>query len=299
MNIWMASTWIVWLIWWVSNLILKPKVIPNQRLYQMEVKKGRFDEKLYQRANRSKFNIKSNYGYDLSCELLEPSNCNIDGKRNLAVLCHGFTYSKYGSLIYAEIYLKLGFTVVIYDHRNHGNSGKALTSMGHYEKHDLKKVIDWCYEHFGEEICLMTHGESMGAATAIMHLAIDSRVKCVVADCGYSDLRMLLQHQMRRYYHFPRWMIPLESLLTYVRAGFWYREVSPIDIVRKTNVPIMFIHGKRDTFVPTYMAKLMYHVKANNKAIFLVAHAKHGESCLRRRDEYHRRVTDFVKRYMI
>jgi fermentation-respiration switch protein FrsA (DUF1100 family) len=230
---------------------------------------------------------------DNDMQVEKPDTC-----RKIVVLCHGFNSSKYASLIYAEMYFQMGFTVIMYDHRNHGLSGKSFTSMGYYERYDLKKVIDWCYNKFGDNIEIATHGESMGGATVLLHLEIDDRVKCVTADCAYSDLTLLLKHQLKTFYHFPLFLVPVESMITYLRTGFKYKQVSPIRVVGRTDTPILFIHGKRDNYVPTWMSRQMYDVKKDRKAIYLVAGARHAQSILVNRTGYRKVVEDFLTRYM-
>lgn len=304
----------VWLggsIWCLSNMILRPKKLSCDGIYRMEAKRGRFDEAAYKNTNKRKFMISSDYGYDLSCEILEPekpfyaknTSKNDAMKDNsyqapIAILCHGFSQGKYRSLMYAEIFLRLGFRVMIYDHRNHGLSGKAFTTMGFYEKYDLKRLVDWCCETYGSDCRIVTHGESMGAATALLHLGIDKRVLCTIADCSYSDLKELLSYQVRHYYHMPTILIPLESLVTYIRAGFWYGQVSPIGVISQVDTPILFIHGKRDRYVPTEMSMKMYKAKKNKKALYLVAKAAHAQSCIVNKKGYAEAVERFIRRHL-
>ncbi len=280
-------------LWWLTDLVLKPKHLSCDKIFRMEARLGRFNREAYERTDKQKFTVLSDFGYLLSCELLEPERAG----DKLAILCHGFSHSKYGSLIYAELFLRLGYRVVIYDHRNHGLSGKAYTSMGYFEKYDLKKIVDWCCNRFGPETKMITHGESMGGATVILHSEIDSRIRCVISDCAYSDLKELLKHQLKTYYHLPKLLIPLESLITYLRAGFWYRDVSPIKVVSRIDTPILFIHGKKDCFVPATMAKQMYDCKKDKKALYLVAGAAHAQSCLKNRAGYAKRVDEFLQKY--
>ncbi len=268
------------ILWCLSDLIVKPRKMSCDKIYTAEAARKSFDEKNYHQLEKKKFTLPSDYQYSLSCELLIPQGKkDEEGASAIAVLCHGLGYSRYGCLKYAQIYLKLGFHVVIYDHRNHGRSGKALTSMGYYERYDLKKVVDWCFRTYGKNSKVITHGESMGAATVLMHLEIDQRVSCAIADCAYSDLNELLKHQLKQYYHLPAFLIPVESLLTYLRAGFWYRDVSPVRSVSTSEIPVLFVHGKMDHFVPSIMSKKMYACKIRNKAIYLVAGARHAQSC--------------------
>jgi fermentation-respiration switch protein FrsA (DUF1100 family) len=286
-------------LWCLSNLIVKPRMLSYQKGMQREITCGKFNEHAYQNGIKKSFQIKSDFGYALSCELLIPKEDTVNTKENkVAVLCHGLGYAKYGSLKYAELFLKLGFQVLIYDQRNHGLSGKAHTSMGFYEKYDLKKIIDWCFEEFKEDCRIVTHGESMGAATVLLHLGIDDRVSCAIADCGYSDLKQLLRHQLKQYYHLPCFLIPIESCIAYLRAGFWFKAVSPIKIVKQTDTPILFVHGKRDNLVPAQMSKQMYASKKKNKAIYLVARAKHAESYCVNKEGYEKSVKAFLNAYL-
>jgi fermentation-respiration switch protein FrsA (DUF1100 family) len=302
----MFKIFLVWLggsIWCLSNMILHPKKLSCHKIYKIEAKRGSFDEGMYKRTRKKRFMLLSEYGYLISCELLEPeeasrSRYHIRQKTPIAILCHGFSQGKYRSLIYAEIFLKLGFKVLIYDHRNHGLSGRAHTSMGHYEKYDLKKLVDWCYDNYGPDCRVVTHGVSMGAATALLHLGIDKRVVCTIADCAYSDLKELLAHQIRSYYHMPTLLVPLESLITFLRAGFWYGQVSPISVVERVDTPILFIHGKRDRYVPTEMSRNMYKTKKNHKAIYLVAGATHAQSCVVNKKGYENIIKAFIDKYI-
>lgn len=302
--------WIVGGMWWLSNMVLRPKKLSCDKIYRIEAKTGKFNEIAYKNTKKRKFMITSDYGYNLSCELLQQPDGTPDGARYqhnwcqapnpdvIAIICHGFSQGKYKSLIYAEIFLKLGFDVLIYDQRNHGLSGRAYTSMGYYEKYDLKKIVDWCCNTYGNDCKIITHGESMGAATALLHLGIDKRVICTIADCAYSDLKELLKHQIKYFYHMPLLLVYLESIVTYLRAGFWYGQVSPIDVVSKVDTPILFIHGKKDDYVPTEMSKRMYNSKKRRKALYLVAGAAHARSCVVNRKEYEKRVSEFVKKYI-
>lgn len=294
----MTKLLVIWFfewLWCLSNLIMKPRMLTYDRGLKREIKLKHFDVQAYENSEKKNFTIKSDFDYMISCELMEAAN---KANKKIAILCHGFGRAKYDSIKYALLFQKLGFTVLMYDHRNHGQSGKAFTTMGHYEKYDLKKIVDWCIEQYGSECRIVTHGESMGAATVILHLGIDKRVKCAISDCGYSDLKLLLCHQMKEFYHLPKCFIPVESCMAYLRAGFRFKDVSPIKIVSQIDTPILFIHGKCDNLVPPSMSKQMYAAKKTNKAIYLVAKAKHAQSYWKNGEEYERRVEKFLNTYL-
>jgi predicted alpha/beta-fold hydrolase len=281
-------------------------MLPYGKGYQREINCNKIDSEEYYSWEKEIFTLKSDYGYRLSCELLDgrgqvarsgDNRINRNSPEKIAILCHGLGYAKYSGIKYAKMFFRLGYQVIIYDHRNHGYSGKAHTSMGFYEKYDLKTLVDWCYDRFGEKCIILTHGESMGAATVLMHLGIDRRVNYAIADCAYSDLTQLLCHQLKQYYHLPCFLIPIESFITYLRAGFWYNEVSPIRVVRHSLTPVLFIHGKIDNLVPADMTRQMYHNKKRLKAMYLVAGAKHAGSYCKNKEGYEKVVGLFLKRY--
>ena len=275
-------------------MLVKPKKLSYQKGFQREIACKRFDPKSYLNKVKIPFLIQSDYGYKLACEMVE---CPDRKENKIAILCHGYGYAKYTSIKYMDMFLRLGYSVLMYDHRSHGQSGKALISMGYYEKYDLKKVVDWCYDRYGSDCSIITHGESMGASTVLLHLGIDPRIKCAVADCPYSDLTLLLRHQLKMYYHFPGFLLPVESQLTYLRAGFRYNQVSPIKVVKGLQTPVLFIHGKRDSYVPADMTKQMYAEKPKNKGLYLVAKAKHAASYCTNKEGYERRVEEFLNKY--
>lgn len=293
---------LIWLfewVWCLSNLVINPRKLSYKHGFKREVRCKSFDHKTYETWRRKSFALKSQYGYSLSCELLEENVPQEEGKdKKIAILCHGLGCAKYQSIKYAQLFIKLGYTVLIYDHRNHGLSGKASTSMGYFEKFDLKHIVTWCKTKYGRECKIITHGESMGAATVLLHMEIDDLVDCVIADCSYSDFRTLLRHQLKQFYHLPPVIIPIENIIIYFRAGFWLKEVSPIQGIKYNETPVLLIHGKRDNFVPSCMSKELYHEKKKNKALYLVAKAKHAESYCTNKMGYEKRVTEFLEKYM-
>ena len=255
----------------LSNVILKPRVKTPEDIFRREVEFGRIVPEIYESMEKTKIQIPSRYGYTLSAVILENDiTKRVENKGKVAVLCHGYTYGKLGAIVYAQILMELGFTSIIYDHRNHGESGKKHTTMGYYEKYDLETVIDWCYVNFGRDIRIVSHGESMGAATVLDYLNIKDNVSLIIADCGYSDLKTLIRHQMKTVFHIPPIIfMPLANFCLKLRAGFYMKEVSPMEGVRKSKTPILFIHGDHDTYVPYQMSIQMYEECKAPKKLYL------------------------------
>jgi fermentation-respiration switch protein FrsA (DUF1100 family) len=280
----------------ISQLILYPKVRDELAIYEREIRTKRFPEEFYKELEKEEVWIQSEYGYRLSCYVLENELTKQPANRNkIAIFCHGYKASKTASMVYAKILMDLGYTAIVYDHRNHGNSDKKFTSMGYYEKFDLKTIVDWCFKRYGQEIQIITHGESMGSATVLGHLSIDDRVTAAIADCGYSDLGDLLKHQLRNYFHLPyQPFLPIAKVFIKLRGGFKVSEVSPKTGALQSKTPILFIHGDSDDYVPTKMSVDMYEQRTGEKELFLQKDAKHALACVVDYDRYYQVVQDFV-----
>ncbi|MDD2334630.1 MAG: alpha/beta fold hydrolase, partial [Mesotoga sp.] len=146
--------------------VTRPKQIPYDETYRIEVEKGRMDPEWFEEIEKEEIWIDSPYGYRLH-GLFIP--CNNSSKA--VIICHGITYSLFGSIKYARIFHKLGFNVIAYDHRNHGKSGGSNTTLGYYEKHDLASVKSWVIQRLGKDVRIGLHGESMGAAIVLQYLS--------------------------------------------------------------------------------------------------------------------------------
>ncbi|QHQ62698.1 hypothetical protein Ana3638_19545 [Anaerocolumna sedimenticola] len=123
-------------------------------------------------------------------------------------------------------------------------------------------------------------------------------MRCTIADCSYSSLEELIRYQLKKYYHLPTFpFLPLAEVLIKIRAGFWIHDVVPMDAAVKSNIPILFIHGLEDDFVPYYMSQAMYDAKPGKKEIYLAHYAKHAQSCQKNPTEYKMVLDKFLETY--
>jgi fermentation-respiration switch protein FrsA (DUF1100 family) len=191
---------------------------------------------------------------------------------------------------------ELGFDCVLYDHRNHGLSSKAPTTMGYCEANDLSTVCDWARGRFGQDCVLGTHGESMGAATVMLHASQYPGLAFVIEDCGYSDLLAQLKQNVRKMYHLPYVpFVPLASLISRLRGGVFFHEVTPVDSVAKCDTPpMLFIHGEKDGLVPFSMVSEVFAAKPGEKQIRTFPNAAHAESFGSDPQGYHECVFAFL-----
>lgn len=234
------------------------------------------------------------YGYFLKAK--QPTN-------QIVILAHGYAGDAKTMSSFTRFYHEnLGMNVFLPDARGHGKSGGKYIGFGWHERRDYQRWIDQLLTTYGENIEILLHGVSMGAATVMMTSgeALPSQVKAVIADCGYTSAMAELAYQMKRMYHLPSFpILHITSLLTKLRAGYSFQEASAIQQVQKSKLPILFIHGETDRFVPTFMVHELYQAASVlAKQLLVVPHAGHGLAYQTATARYQGTVTSFVRSYV-
>lgn len=133
--------------YYFSNRLLYIKKKDDPFILKREMDAKQFHPEEFNRLPKEEFWISSPFGYSLKAVLIRPYP-----HKKFMIFCHGVTENKISSIKYLNLFLKLGFNGVIYDHRRHGESGGKTTSYGFYEKHDLKAVVDELIKREGDGV---------------------------------------------------------------------------------------------------------------------------------------------------
>ena len=279
------------LAWHFSSIVIYPKVEEYNFIYDREVKKGKIQTEKFKNLEKQEVYLDSEYGYTIHGFFFPNNN-----SKKVIILCHGITTSLYCSVKYMDMFLKRGFNVFIYDHRNHGLSGGKDTSYGYFEKFDLKKCTDWLYHKLGKDLVVGLHGESMGASIVLENITIDDRISFCINDCGFSDAQDLFKYRLEKDYSITILpLLKLSSKISKLRTGWSFEDVSPMSNLGKCEIPILFIHGEDDDYVPVFMCKQMYAAKKGYKEIYIAPNAGHAQAYWNNKDEYEKRVDRFLK----
>lgn len=190
-----------------------------------------------------------------------------------------------------------GHNSLLIDQRAHGMSQGKTISFGINERKDCLSWVRYAVERFGEDTEIVLSGVSMGAATVLMasDLGLPKNVKAIVADCGYSSPKAIINKVMRDSGLPDKLMYPFVWLGAMVFGKFNLTESSAVSAVSESDVPILIIHGGADDFVPCYMAEEIYKACRSEKKLLIVPGAGHGMSYLVDKDLYEKTVKDFLK----
>lgn len=270
-----ATLFLVGAGWYFSGLVLRPRLYGYDETWDIEVGKGRIDPLWWNSLPTQEVWINSPFGYKIHT-LWVPNAAS----KQTVILVHGITYTLWGSVKYMPLFWNRGFNVLLIDNRHHGKSGGWNCTFGFRERWDVKACVDWVYGQTGQDSIVGLHGESMGAAIVLQAAAVDPRLRFVISDCAPADLSEELETRLSHDYKLPaRLFVPIASLVTRLRASFWFSQVSPIHDVAGVRVPILFVHGQDDDYVPPQMAQRLYDAKANGlRRLYLAPHATHAQS---------------------
>ncbi|MGU8888768.1 alpha/beta hydrolase [Clostridium perfringens] len=270
-----------------------------EKSYTRYVENNLFDEALYNSASKEDITLKSFDGLNLTSTLI----MNENPTNKFIVLVHGVSICYVGSLKYFDIFYKNGFNLLIVNQRRHGKSEGKYSTYGFYEKYDVNMWIEYLKSRFGNDIILGLHGESMGAGTVMETIPLNDSIKFVIEDCGYSNFHELIGFQITHAYKnrlvrkILRPSLIFANFFMKTKAKFSMKKIVPIDIVSSTSLPMMFIHGKEDYFVPWYMAVDLYKAKTKGyKELYLVEGAKHAEALEVNKILYEKKIMTFIEK---
>lgn len=225
-------------------------------------------------------------------------------ERRTAVVVHGYTNNSIDMLHIARIYNKeMHYNVVLPDLHGHGLSQGDDIQMGWFDRLDVLKWIDLAPKMFstvGDSMRLVVHGISMGAATTMCVSGehTPDYVKCFVEDCGYTSACDEFAHELRGRFSLPEFpLLYTASWLTQAKYGWSFKEASPLKQVAKCKKPMFFIHGDKDTFVPTWMVYPLYEAKPQPKQLWIAPGSEHAFAYRDHREEYIKKVEAFVGKY--
>lgn len=217
-----------------------------------------------------------------------------------AVICfHGYTGEGLSNHIaIADYFLKHGYAILLPDARAHGESEGEYIGFGCLDRQDALGWIEWLIEECGEDIEIMLHGTSMGGATVLMTsgLQLPDNVRGIVSDCGFTSPKEVFTHVLNNMYHLPAFpAIQGADLLNKKLAGYGMDECNAKHEVKKAEVPILFIHGSADTFVPCSMCHEIYDNCSSPKRKLIVEGAAHAESYYKNMESYEKALDEFAE----
>lgn len=269
------------------------------------------DEAEKKKISKEKLNWLENYGYEtytitnvrgqkLQGYLMKPKT-----KSNIYVFgAHGYRSTGKGEWChYAKHYVEeLGYNLFFVDHQSAGESEGRYVGFSSYESKDCLEWINFMLAEFGSEIQIFLHGISMGSATVMLMTGsgkLPENVKFTIADCGFTSAYDEFACKLKPL-HMPKASLSLLNAINLKKAGYDFKkDTDALGAVAKAKIPMLFIHGGKDDFVPTYMVYQLHEACSSEyKDLLIVPEADHARSYFFGKEEYDKKIDEYIAKFI-
>jgi alpha-beta hydrolase superfamily lysophospholipase len=226
----------------------------------------------------------------------------VPGSRDVnggVIAVHGAGSNRGGLLPLLPFLNEAGYHVLLFDLRDHGTSdglGRGL-GFGYREMHDVSAAVTYMKTKRRLRRVIVL-GVSMGAASAILAAAGDTRIDGVIADASWGHIEdVMLQSPDRRWFVSDRLIAAIRDF-TFLRLGA-LGDPEPLDVIGRIALrPILLIQGTDDALVPPGEAERLFAAAGEPKELWIVEGGRHGQLFASHPEEYKRHVIAFLSRWL-
>lgn len=224
--------------------------------------------------------------------------------RGSALCLPGWTDKKEEFYGEAKLMFDCGLNVLVPDERAMGQSEGQFCTFGDKESRDARLWLDELKKRGSGPV--VVYGRSMGAATTMLLVSSvkDPSIVCAIEDCGYTSMRdEMLFFVRERVRWVPAFLYPLLAWLAapilLKRADCHIERADPMAVLPRCAVPMLFIHGREDTFVPFDMMPDLHKAHPGPKEKLEVEGAKHARNLAVGGQKYIDTVKKFIDTYLV
>ena len=189
-----------------------------------------------------------------------------------------------------------GCSVLYTEQRGQNDSEGDYMSFGMIERYDCLDWINWVNKHNEKSLPIYLAGISMGASTVLMASGFDlpENVCGIMADCGFTSAKAIWKHVAKNSMHISYNMHSrmIEDLCK-KKINISSEDYTTLDAMKINKLPVLFIHGTDDDFVPIEMTYENYKACIAPKKLFVVPGATHAMSYIVDKDGYEKIVKEF------
>lgn len=203
---------------------------------------------------REDYTLMTNRGYMIECSFFR-FDLNTREPTNLpcVIYLHGNSSSRIEGKKMAYYLLSKNIELFVFDFPGSGKSEGEYISLGYHEQDVVKIVIDFVQKLPGVGN-IGIWGRSMGAATTLLYVYKDERIKAICVDSPFADFNQLALQLCKKEKGIPNFIVSF--VLFFVKKTIRKKNdmqidtLKPIDYVDKAKVPAIFIHAKHDELIP-------------------------------------------------
>jgi len=215
------------------------------------------------------------------------------------LLVHGRGANRTEGMRYAKPLINAGYNVLAFDMRHPRQDPEIISSMGFHEKKDVTAALNFLEKEKGiKEIGLM--GFSMGAATGIIVMANDPRVKVGVFSGGYAHVMDVLAEQVKNMYDIPRYpLMPIVEKIFEWRGNLDTNQINPESYISQISPrPVYIMHGSSDQMVDISHGQRLFEAAKEPKQFWRAQGGGHTRLWQHNKEKAESSVVGFFDRYL-
>ncbi|MEE0969912.1 MAG: alpha/beta hydrolase [Clostridia bacterium] len=269
----------------------KARISGSKKLVEFAESAKEAAEKLMEKENEE-IEITSPDGVKLVGHFFE-----CEGAKRVIVAMHGWRSSwssDFGAV--SDFWQNSGCSVLYAEQRGQNKSGGDYMGFGMLERHDCLEWVKWVNERTGGALPIYLAGVSMGAATVLMAsgLEMPENVHGIMADCGFTSPHAIWKHVTEKNLHLSYGIIGIVANdICRKKINMGAKDYSATYALANSNIPVLFIHGTDDHFVPVEMTYENYKACTAPKRLLIVPGADHAMSYYTAKEEYENKVLEF------
>ena len=188
-----------------------------------------------------------------------------------------------------------GFSVLLFDFRNHGESDSKSTSLGFLERLDVLGAYDFLKEKT-ERRRFVLFGVSMGAV-AVIHAAGDFQqdLEAIIADSPFQSLNDTVAHHTGML-TLPSFPFANLFIWNFTRiAQYEAEDLNTLEALRRLDeIPVLLIYGKEDRRLPpSGIQNIFDAIPSAKKELVVFENTTHGAAYRNHPELYVETVVEF------
>jgi pimeloyl-ACP methyl ester carboxylesterase len=196
------------------------------------------------------------------------------------IYLHGSALNIQSNITHAKRFYQMGFSVFLVSYRGYGKSDGAFPSEAKVYA-DARSAWRYLIDQKGFEARnIFIYGHSLGGAVAIQLALTHPDAGGLIVESTFTSIGDMARR-------IPKYRIfPLDLLV--------HQRFDSISKVGRLQIPVLYIHGTADTYVPPEMSRKLFDHTASYKQIKLIDGGGHNNSAHVGGAEYLQAVRNFI-----
>ncbi len=218
------------------------------------------------------------------------------------ICCHGI-HDNRGQWLeqVARLHARSGYGALLFDFAGHGQSDSSLVTYGVRETEDVDAVLAYLRGRGDvdmQRIGIM--GYSLGAITAVLAIAEQPELQCLIIESGFADVERDLVKLFSRFTGLPGF--PLANLVVFWGeriTGVRLSDIRPVQVIHRIAPRAVFVIADQLDQVADepYDGEALYTQALEPKQYWLAQDTGHVQAYFEHPDEWVERVGTFLDEY--